>query len=94
MEIDSGDNVLRQGLEICREVDWEVLDSGVYAANEFLLREFNEWVRARIEKQGVIQVDFALNRPDNRRVIVGRISDSQGGLTWDSQERLYLGTAT
>ena len=50
IEIDSGSNVLRQGLEICREADWEVLESGVYTANEFLLREFNEWVRARIEK--------------------------------------------
>lgn len=86
--------MLRQGLEICREADWEVLESGAYAANEFLLRVFNKSVRARIEKKGVIQMDFALNRPDNRRITVGQISDSQGGLTWDSQGRLYLGTAT
>ena len=51
--VDFGDNVLKQDFGICQSVQKGVKarahKAGVYAANEFLLREFNEWIRARID---------------------------------------------
>ena len=48
------DTVLRQDFDICHEVQKGIKarahKSGVYAPNEFLPYEFNEWVKARVER--------------------------------------------
>ena len=48
------DTVVRQDFGICHEVQKGIKSrahkSGVYAPNEFLPHEFNEWVRAKVER--------------------------------------------
>ncbi len=50
--VDFGDNVLKQDFSVCHSVQNGIKArahrNGVYTPNEFLLREFNEWVRARV----------------------------------------------
>lgn len=51
--VDFGDNVLKQDFSVCHSVQKGIKAkshrAGVYTPNEFLLHEFNEWIRARVE---------------------------------------------